>query len=224
MSTIVGLRCRDGVALAGDRVHTRAGRIESRNRQHVFGFDADPDPVGAAAVGADVGRFADRLESGLRSYRLERGPVSLAALERLASDLASETGSEAVVAARADGDAGADATAGSDADAAERRPGRASLRGVYADGSTLADPPFALGSGASLALGALEAAEAGSLSVSAAESFLADLFESVAERDPGTGAEIDVWTLADTDADMDTDADTETNADATGGAGDEEGG
>ena len=177
MGTIVGLRCGDGVVLAGDRVLVRNGRVESRNRGHVFDLGSG---VGAAAVGSDVDRFADRLESELRSYRLERGDVSLPTLERLASEVASETGTEAVV-------------AGPDRD----DEGRAGLRGVSADGSTLSDPPVTLGSGASLALGQLEAADLDSMSVSAAETFVRDLFAAVAERDTGTGEETDVWTVAD---------------------------
>jgi proteasome beta subunit len=175
MSTIVGIRCRDGVVIAGDRLLVRDERVESRNRQHVFDLD---EGVGAAAVGPDVDRFADRLESELRSYRLERGAVSLAAVERFAGEIADETDHEAIVAAPDDDD-------------------RATARGVYADGATLADPPMALGSGASLALGQLEAADLDTLSVRDAEPFVRDLFESIAERDPGTGEEIDVWTLAD---------------------------
>jgi proteasome beta subunit len=182
MGTIVGLRCRDGVVLAGDRVLVRDGRIESRNRRHVFDFGFDPDDAGTAAVGSDVDRFADRLESELRSYRLERAPVSIAVLERVGSEVASETGSEAIVAGR------------------ENEPeneGRAAIRAIYADGSTLSDPPMVLGSGASLALGQLEAVDLDALSVAEAETFVRDLFGNVAERDPGTGDEIDVWTAVD---------------------------
>jgi proteasome beta subunit len=175
MGTIVGIRCRDGVVIAGDRLLVRSGRVESRNRQHVYDLDVG---VGVAVVGSDVDRFADRLESELRSYRLDRGAVSLAAVERLAGEIADETGHEAVVAARDDDD-------------------RATVRGVYTDGATLADPPMAFGSGASLALGGLEAADLASLPLSGTESFVRELFESVAERDPGTGTEVDFWTLAD---------------------------
>ncbi|WP_152042917.1 20S proteasome subunit A/B [Salinigranum salinum] len=196
MATIVGLRCRDGVVLAGDRVLVRDGRIESRNRRHVFDFD----DVGAAAVGSDVDRFADRLAGELRSYRLDRGSVSVAVLERLASELASGTGMEAVVAGRDRDDEGE----------RENGTGRAALRGVYADGSTLGDPPMALGSGASLALGQLEAADLDSMSVAEAETFVHDLFETVAERDPGTGAETDVWTLSDTTSEGTSGAETDT--------------
>jgi proteasome beta subunit len=173
MGTIVGLRCRDGVVLAGDRVLVRDGRIASRSRQHVF----DLGDVGVAAVGSDVDRFVDRLESELRTYRHERDTVSVEALERIASDVASATGIDAVVAVHDDD--------------------RAALRSVSADGSALSDSPMALGSGASLALGQLEAADPDSMSVSAAESFATELFDAVAERDPGTGDEADVWTLAD---------------------------
>ncbi|WP_380679508.1 20S proteasome subunit A/B [Salinigranum sp. GCM10025319] len=184
MATIVGVRCRDGVVLAGDRLRVRDGRVESRNRQHVFDFDLDGDAVGGATVGSDVDRFADRFGGELRSYRLERGPVPLAAVERIGSDVASETGCEAIVAAR---------------DRDEDEDGRAALRAVYPDGSTLSDPPMALGSGASLALGQLEAADLDAMSVDDCESFLRETFEAVAERDPGTGDEVDVWTLADED-------------------------
>jgi proteasome beta subunit len=180
MGTIVGLRCRDGVVLAGDRVLVRGGRVESRNRRHVFDFGFDPDDAGTAAVGSDVDRFADRLESELRSYRLERGPVSIEVVERVGSEVASETGTEAIVAGRED----------------ETENG---VRAIYADGSTLADPPMALGSGASLALGQLEAADLDSLSVAGAEAFVRDLFGNVAERDPGTGDEVDVWTAVDSE-------------------------
>ena len=162
MGTIVGIRCRDGVVIAGDRLLVRSGRVESRNRQHVYDLDVG---VGVAVVGSDVDRFADRLESELRSYRLDRGAVSLAAVERLAGEIADETGHEAVVAARDDDD-------------------RATVRGVYTDGATLA-------------LGGLEAADLASLPLSETESFVRELFESVAERDPGTGTEVDFWTLAD---------------------------
>lgn len=181
MGTIAGFRCRDGVVLAGDRVLVRRGRIESRTRQHVFDVDVDTD-VGAAVVGTDVDRFVDRLESDLRSYQFDRGTVSPSVLERVASDVASETGVEALVAVRDDD-------------------GRATLRTVYADGSTLTDSPTALGSGASLALGNLEAAPLDSLSVSEAESLARETFAAVAERDTGTGEPVDVWTLTDADAD-----------------------
>ena len=192
MATIVGVRCRDGVVLAGDRLRVRDGRVESRNRQHVFDFDLDGDAVGGAAVGPDVGRFADRLGSELRSYRLERGPVPLAAVERIGSDVASETGSEAIVAAR-DRDRDHD----EDEDGDGNGNGRAALRAVYPDGSTLSDSPAVFGSGASLALGQLEAADLDAMSVDDCESFLRETFGAVAERDPGTGEAVDVWTLAD---------------------------
>lgn len=175
MSTIAALRCRDGVVVAGDRLVVRDGRVESRNRRHVLDVASD---VGAAAVGRDVTRFADRLTGELRTYRFEREAVSLEALERVASDVGRDTGVEALVAAR-------------DAD------GRAALRAVSADGSTLSDSPMAFGSGTPFVLGALEAVDAASTSLPAAETFVREAFDSAAERDPGTGSEVDVWTLAD---------------------------
>ena len=175
MSTIAAIRCRDGVVLAGDRVLVRGGTVESRNRQHVL--DITPS-VGAAAVGRDVGHFADRLAGELTSYRFEREGISPEALERIASDVAHDTGVEAIVATHDES-------------------GRAVHRGISPDGATLSDSPVASGSGTAFVLGSLEAADAESMSLSAAETLLRDVFESTAERDPGTGAEVDVWTLAD---------------------------
>lgn len=179
MATIAALRCRDGVVVAGDRLAVRDGRVASRSRPHVF--DLTPT-VGAAAVGRDVEQFSNRLAGDLRSYRFERDDVSLDALERLTSDVAADVGVEAIVATH-------------DED------GEAALRAVSADGSTLSDPPMAFGSGTALVLGSVETADVESLSRSAAERLLRDAFESAADRDPGTGETVDVWTLADADAD-----------------------
>lgn len=175
MATIAAIRCRDGVAIAGDRIRTRDGRVESRNRQHVL--DLLPT-VGAAAVGRDVGRFSDRLAGELRSYLFERDRVSLDALERIASDVAADAGVEAIVVTH-DG------------------AGRAGLRALTPDGSSLSDAPVAFGSGTALVLGSLEAADTRELATADAEPFLRDVFVSAAERDPGTGDAVDVWTLAD---------------------------
>jgi proteasome beta subunit len=179
MATIAALRCRDGVVVAGDRLVVRGGSVASRDRPHLL--DLTPD-VGAAAVGRDIDRFADLLGSELRSYRFERDAVSLAALERLAGDVAQETEVEAIV-------------------ATHDEEGRAALRAVSTDGSTLSDPPMAFGSGTSLVLGGLEleAADSETLSLSEAETLVREAFESAAERDPGTGGAVDVWRLADAD-------------------------
>lgn len=177
MATIAAVRCRDGVVVAGDRLVARDGSVASRNRPHVL--DPTPD-VGAAAVGRDVDRFADRLAGELRSYRFESDDVSLEALERVASDVARDATVDALVATR-------DET------------GRAALRAVSSDGSTLSDPPMAFGSGTALVLGSLEAADLETLSLSAAEALVREAFESAAERDPDTGSEVDVWTLEDED-------------------------
>jgi proteasome beta subunit len=175
MATIAALRCRDGVVVAGDRLVVRGGSVASRDRPHLL--DLTPD-VGAAAVGRDIDRFADLLGSELRSYRFERDAVSLEALERLASDVAEETEAEAVV-------------------ATHDEEGRAALRAVSADGSTLADPPMAFGSGTALVLGGLDATDMETLSLAETETLVREAFDSAAERDPGTGSEVDVWTLAD---------------------------
>jgi proteasome beta subunit len=180
MSTIVGLRCRDGVVVAGDRLQVRDGHVKSRDYEHVFDLSADEGEVGAAASGRNVGEFADELEHALRSYRLDRGAVGSDALERLASDVAAETGTEAIVATRDDD-------------------GRAGLATVSADGAAHADSPAVFGTGTSLALGVLEDRDVAEQSVSEAETAVREVFEAVSTRAPETGEEVDVWTLVDAD-------------------------
>jgi proteasome beta subunit len=184
MSTIAAIRCRDGVVLAGDRVRTRGGAVESWNRQHVF--DLPVETTGAAAVGRDVDRFADRLAGELRAYQFERETVSVEALERIASDVAADAGVEAIVATH-------------DAD------GRATLRALSPDGATLPDPLMAFGSGTALVLGTLESMDPATVPLTDAAKLVRETFETVAERDPGTGAEVDLWTLADGEGDENND-------------------
>jgi len=173
MATIVGIECADGVLLAGDRTLATDGTIRSTDKRHVFDFGA----VGAAAVGSAgaVDTFSRELEAEVRQYRTERSePVRVDPLARMASSLSSRTGAEAIVAAP-------------DADGAPR------LRVVYGDGSVVDDDRGALGSGAALALGQLDAA--GDLTLADAADLVEDLFAAVAERDPGTGTDVDVYRL-----------------------------
>lgn len=172
MGTVIGVRCAGGVVLAGDRVAVNQGHVRSRTRQHVFDFGA----VGAAVVGADVDGFADRLESELRTYRTERGAVRIDPLARMASDLAVEFGVSALVAGRGD-------------DAPH-------LRSVTADGSTTDDEMAAFGSGASVALGALEAGHDPDATLDDAETLARDALRAAAERDAGTGDDVDTYRLS----------------------------
>ena len=168
MATIVGIECADGVLLAGDRTLATDGTIRSTDKRHVFDFGA----VGAAGA---VDTFSRELEAEIRQYRTERSePVRVDPLARMASSLSSRTGAEAIVAAP-------------DADGAPR------LRVVYDDGSVVDDDRGALGSGAALALGQLDAA--GDLTLADAADLVEDLFAAVAERDPGTGTDVDVYRL-----------------------------
>jgi len=171
MSTVLGVACAGGVVLAGDRVAVADGQVRSRNRRHVFDFG----PVGAAVVGADVDGFADHLEGDVRAYRTERGDVRIDPLARMASDLAVTFDVSVVVATDDDGP---------------------NLRAVTADGSLTDDDVSAFGSGASVALGALEAGYDAAATLDEATTLARDALAAAAERDPGTGTDVDVYRLS----------------------------
>jgi proteasome beta subunit len=178
MGTVVGIRLANGVAIAADRRATDGNTVRSDDLEKLFTFDA----AGAVATGSAsaIQEFGRRLDDELRQLRnrQNRDP-RIPALERIASDLAGETGVEVIVAAR-------------DVE------GTASLRAIGAEGGSTGDDVLARGSGAGLALGQLEAIDPGA-EVEDALGVLEDLFESVAERDAETGSEVDVWTFADAD-------------------------
>jgi proteasome beta subunit len=134
----------------------------------------DFGPVGAAVVGADVDGFADRLEGDVRAYRTERGDVRIDPLARMASDLAVEFDVSGVVAAD-DGP---------------------HLRAVTADGSLTDDDVSAFGSGASVALGALEAGYDAAATLDEATTLVRGALTAAAERDPGTGTDLDLYRLS----------------------------
>lgn len=175
MGTVVGIRLDDGVALAADRRATDGSTVRSDDLGKLFAFDG----AGAGATGSAsaIQEFGRRLEDELRQLRSreDREP-SMGALERLASDVASETGAEAIVAAREDG--------------------LASLRAIDAEGGAVEDDVLALGTGAQVALGQLEGVDRDG-SVEDADGILENVLEAVAERDTETGETVDVWTLAD---------------------------
>ncbi|AZH26978.1 20S proteasome subunit A/B [Haloplanus aerogenes] len=172
MSTVLGVTCAGGVVLAGDRVAVSQGHVRSRSRQHVFDFEG----VGAAVVGSDVDGFADRLESDLRTYRTERGEVHVDPLTRMASDLATEFDVSVLVAGYDDG-------------------GTPQLRSITADGSSTDDDLAAFGSGAPVALGALEASHDPDATLDDAETLARGALHAAAERDAGTGDDIDSYGL-----------------------------
>lgn len=174
MGTAIGFECDGGVVLAADRVATRGGSVVSRSVEKVFTFDT----VGAAVVGDRGGTdtFRREFDAELRSYRTERGDAQLDAVVRIASRVAADADVDVLVAAR-------------DED------GRARLRTVGSDGSVLGEAYDAIGTGAQLALGRLEAVDRG-VELSAAASTAESVLATVAQRDPGTGEDVDVWQLA----------------------------
>lgn len=175
MATIVGIEGDFGTVLAGDRRLTAGGSVASEAKPHVFDFGA----VGAAAVGdsGSIDEFWRRLDSKVRSYETERGEsMRLGRLASVASDLAAEAGVEAIVATRDE-------------------EGVARVRGIGADGGVITDATLAFGSGEQLALGVLEGRGEG-IGLDEAEDLARKAIETVAERDTGTGEEIDTYRLA----------------------------
>jgi len=172
MGTVLGVSCAGGVVLAGDRVAAVDGHVRSRSRQYVFEFGR----VGVAVVGADVDAFADRLDGAIRTYRTERGELRADPLTRMASDLAAEFGVSGVVAGYDDA-------------------GAPTPRSIAADGRSTDDALAAFGSGASVALGALEAGYDPDAEIDAAETLARDALRAAAERDAGTGTDVDTHRL-----------------------------
>jgi len=171
MSTIAGVECRDGALLVADRVRVQSGRVLTRDADHLVDLGA----VGAASVGGDPDRFADELGAAVRSYRLERDGADprVDAFARLV-DGALAADAAAVVVER-DGD------------------GRPRVRAVDADGEVPADPVAVRGTGAALVLGGLSFDAAPALDRAA--DAVASAFAAAAERDPGTGADLDRYRL-----------------------------
>ncbi len=175
MGTIVAIETDDGVAIAGDRRVTRGGLVTGDSTTRVV----EIGEVGAAAVGEEgaVDSFRHRLAVELERVEIERGrELTVGVVGRITARVAEDADVEAVVAARDD-------------------EGVARIRQVGADGSVLADPVAALGSGRQLAVGQLEAVDLENTARSA-DQLVCDVLRAVAERDPATGDEIDRWSLS----------------------------
>lgn len=176
MGTVVGVRLEDGVAIAADTRATSGSSVRSESLEKLFGFDA----AGAAVAGepSAIQTFGRKLESAVRSRQTEQGTtIGIDPLARLASDLAGETGVDAVVAARDD-------------------EGTARLRAVDAAGGELDEEAAARGTGVEFALGQLDGMDR-EVSVAEAIEALESVLGNVAERDTETGPECEVWTLED---------------------------
>lgn len=175
MATVVAIEASGGIVIAGDSRETQGSTVTSERADRVF--DLDGAGVGAVGDAGDVDEFRRRLDSELRSRELEtdRDP-DLGWIARAAAEITSETGVEAVVGARDD----------------EGVPG---LRQIGPDGSVLENGTVALGSGAPVALGRLEGTDP-DVDLAAAEERARAAVGAAAERDTGTGGDVDVWTLA----------------------------
>ncbi|WP_053946903.1 hypothetical protein [Halolamina sediminis] len=171
MPTVVAFETGRGAVLAADRLVVDNDTVSSKRADRLAEFG----DCGAAAV-ADPDQFRRELDGKRRAYETDRSEnPDIEAFTRLATEVARDVGTDAAVAAR-DGE------------------GRVQVRAVYADGSVIDDSPVALGTGAELAFGRLEAGVPGDLDEATA--FAREVIEGVGERDTRTGGDADVWTLA----------------------------
>lgn len=165
--------------IAADRTLVRNGMVESRDHQRAFG--GDDEEWGVAVAVDDAHAVHEDLQAKIRSYEAdrdwERSPT-LEALGRMAGEVADDHDAPLILAGL-------------------QEDGVAGLRAAYADGSTLDETRTAVGSGAESALGQLEALDT-DIPHSVAAEVARDVIATIAERDPATGEEADVWTLEDT--------------------------
>lgn len=174
MGTVVALSSRGGVAIAGDSQAVVDGTVRSQSVQRVF----ESDSVGAGVVGemADIQTFRRELEAELHQLRTERGDaVGIDTLGRIAARLADESNVGAVIAGHDDG-------------------GVARLREVGPGGETFEQTAVALGDGAELAAGQLEAVGSG-LDIDATVATVTEILEGVGSRSATSGGDITHWSL-----------------------------
>ncbi|GAB7014273.1 Ntn hydrolase family protein [Halolamina salina] len=170
MPTVVAFETEGGAVLAADRLVVDNDTVSSKHADRIAEFG----DCGAAAV-ADPGEFRRELDGKRRAYESDHGEnPGIEPFTRMATGIAEAVGTDAAVAAR-DGE------------------GHAQVRAVYADGSVIDDSPVALGTGAELAFGRLEAGVPSDLDE--AETFAREVIEGVAQRDTRTGEDADAWTL-----------------------------
>lgn len=173
----MGVAADGGAVLGADRLTTEGETVTGESFRRLAVLDG----AGAVAVGdpGSVEAFHRRVEREVRDHRTREGETpGVERLARVAADAAAETGVEAIVAAR--GDAGA------------------VVRAVAPDGAVLEDRVVAFGTGAAVALGRLEGV-AGDADLDVAEEAVRAALSRAADRDAGTGADVDVWRLADPD-------------------------
>lgn len=171
MPTVVAFETEGGAVLAADRLVVSNDTVSSKRAERLAAFG----DCGGAAVD-DPGEFRRELAGKRREYEADHGETpGIEPFTRLASEVAGTVGTDAAVVARNDD-------------------GHTRVRAVYADGSVIDDSPVALGTGAELAFGRLEAGVPEGLEE--ASTFARELIAGVGERDTRTGDEADVWTLS----------------------------
>jgi len=175
MGTVVGIEATGGVVIAADTSVTEDGVVTSGRLRRVFDFGSMA--AGAAGPPDGVQTFGRRLGAELRTREIEHGSgIDIEKLARIAATESERAGVDAVV-------------------AAPDTEGVARIREVGADGRVLSSRTVAFGSGAAIALGQLETLDL-DFDVDEATDAAREVLRVVSDRDPGTGDDIDVQTIA----------------------------
>jgi proteasome beta subunit len=180
MSTVVAIRSEAGVAIAGDTQTSNDGVVSSDGLRRVF----DIRGVGAGVVGETdaIQEFERQFEAALRDREFETSDgLEIESVARIAAREAENADVTTIVAAR-------------DSEGTPR------IREVHTDGSILEESTIAIGTGAALALGQLEATRLGN-DIDDLTAAVRDVIAVVIERDVDTGGDIVVWTLPATEPD-----------------------
>lgn len=176
MGVVVAVAADGGVALASDTLAVGGdGGVTSENAQQLYEFD--DAVVGAIGDRGDVDAFARRVRGELQQLDVEPGRhTDAAAVSRIVAEAAADGDVEALVAARDGGDVTA--------------------QQVDSDGGVVSVETGAVGSGAALALGYLESADAPD-DLAAATALARESVDAARDVDPESGGDVDVATLAD---------------------------
>lgn len=179
MPTVVGIRCSDGVAVAGDRRDVERGAVRSDavDRVHAIG----PVVIASPSAPGAVTQLVEVVEGAVRTAEFEgRAPLRIEPLSRELADRC-ESLSAACLCAAFDPE------------------GRVSLRTVDEAGAILSDPVSAVGTGQSIAIAGLDRLDR-SIPTTKGMEELRDVLDIVAERDPQTGSETETKHLLDQDS------------------------
>lgn len=176
MPTVIGVRFQDGVVLAGDRRVVSDNRIVSDSFRHIV--DIDSCATGAVGPPSALQSFQQRIEDEVRTYSHKREKqLTKRPFERLLATAAEETRVEGV-------------------GSIQTRDGVAKLLSVDADGGITQTDIAAVGTGAGIGIGLLEGLDTDT-DATDGMSAVQDILATVAERDPGTGPDIDVVVIRD---------------------------